>query len=124
MTQDQSNEYMRNVKWTTAGIVFSSTISLIVALVWFFSDIKGDIESVRVQVKDARTEAREQLTGAVTSINRRIDSNEYNHKNEIQAIWLIINSKYPKETGTHVGLYTERVDIINGKRVTRLVPVH
>lgn len=112
MTVEQQSEYMKNVKWTTAGIVFSSTISLVVALVWFSSDIKSDI-------KDTRTEAREQLTAAVTSINKRIDSLQYKNNSDIKEIWMMISPskqssiltpQYPK-----MGLFTQKV--INGKRI-------
>lgn len=114
--QEERNEYMRNVKWTTAGIVFSSTVSLIVGLVWFCSDIKGSIKDVSNAVKDARTEAREQLTAAVTSINRRIDSNEFHHKNDIQAIWVVLNgNKQPQQLQQNLKFYTEKK--VNGKVV-------
>lgn len=119
--QEERNEYMRNVKWTTAGIVFSSTVSLIVGLVWFCSDIKGSIKDVSNAVKDARTEAREQLTAAVTSINRRIDSNEFHHKNDIQAIWVVLNGNKPQPAiPPGFKFFTEKR--VNGKIV--IVPVN
>lgn len=103
--QQQAGEYMRNVRWSTAGIVFSSTISVIVAIVWFCSDIKADI-------KDSRTEAKEQLTAAVTSINRRIDSVQSKNKDEVQSLWLFINGQNPPHKPV-TGLYTQKV--VNGK---------
>jgi hypothetical protein len=123
-TNEQRGEYMRNVKWTTAGIVLSSTISVIVAIVWFCSDIKSDIAGVRAEVKDARTEAREQLTNAVTSVNRRIDSNEYNHKIEMSSVWLILNQQGYKTVKSHIGMYTEKRVFENGKWIIKLVPVN
>lgn len=124
-TDNQRNEYMRNVRWTTAGIVFSSTISLIVAIVWFCSDIKSDIVDVRVAVKDARTEAKEQLTAAVQSINKRIDSNEYNHKAEMQSVWLIVNGKYPQASiPKDLGMYTQKRVFENGKWVIKWIRVN
>lgn len=109
MTQEQQSEYMKGIKWTTAGIVFSSTISVVVALVWFCSDIKSDI-------KDTRTEAREQLTAAVTSINKRIDSLQYKNNSDIKEIWMMLSpSKHPIPAISYpkMGLFTQKV--LNGK---------
>lgn len=105
---------MRNVKWTTAGIVFSSTISLIVAGVWFCSDLKGDI-------KDGRIEAREQLTAAVTSINKKIDSNQRNNDFQFNDIWVVLNSRGVKHSAPNneYGCLIEQV--VNGKRIFRAV---
>lgn len=71
---------MRNVKWTTALYVVGSAISIIIALVWFCSDIKDSI-------KDTGTIADKHLTAAVTSINRKQDSLQHLNDLQFMAIW-------------------------------------
>jgi hypothetical protein len=127
MTPTQSKnmvaEYIRNA--TAVVITVSSAISIIVAIVWFFSDIKADITATNTHIDKVSTEAKEQLTAAVVSINRRIDSNEYRNKSEIQAIWLFVNGKFqPEGRNTHLGLYTQKIEIVNGKRIVTWVPAN
>lgn len=117
MTVEQSNEYMKNVKWTTAGIVFSSTISLVVALVWFSSDIKQDI------VK-SRSESKEQITAVYSALNRKIDSNQHTNDLQFQSIWFQLNeakpvSKKAVRTPSKTGCFIQKY--INGKR--EFIPV-
>lgn len=80
MSNDERNEYMKNVKWTTAGIVFSSTISMIIALVWFTSDIKAEIKNNSVV-------AHTELLQAVDTI--KMDNERRDHRNDLQfqALW-------------------------------------
>lgn len=116
MTKEQTDEFMKNVRWSTVVYIAIAVIPMIIAFVWFLSGIKADVTATRVDVKDARTEAREQLTAAVTSINKRIDSIQYKQNSEIKEIWMIINPdnlrrlQYPK-----MGLFTQKM--VNGKRI-------
>lgn len=78
--QAKSSQYMRNVKWTTAGIVFTSTMSVIITIVWFAAEIKSDI-------KDSKGAAHNELSAAVDSI--KINAERTQHKNDMnfQSIW-------------------------------------
>lgn len=117
MTTEQNSEFMSRVRWSTFLYIMIALVPMLIAFIWFLSGIKADVTATRVDVKDARTEAREQLTAAVTAINRRIDSNEFSRKNEINAIWLILNNRAAR-TST-LRYYTEKME--NGKMI--LVPV-
>jgi hypothetical protein len=112
MTQEQRNEYMSSVRWTTLWYFLIGGIPIIVAGVWFLSGIKADIVATRTEVKDARTESREQLTAAVNSINKRIDSIQYKNNSDIQGILMMIG-KSPETV--KMGMYTQRM--VNGKLV-------
>lgn len=123
MTAEQKNEYMSSVRWTTALYFAIGAIPLIIAFVWFLSDIKADVTATKVEVKDARTEAREQITALGVTINRRIDSIEYNHKTDIQSIWIMLNNRNQKTAPMPLGLFIEKVTYVNGKRIVSFVPI-
>lgn len=88
MSNEEHNEYMRDVKWKTALAIFGSAASILIALVWFCSDIKESI-------KDTGINADKHLTSAVTSINRKQDSLQ--HLNDLQflAIWDAVDNIKP-----------------------------
>lgn len=67
MTIEQQNEYMKNVKWTTAIYVCASCGSILIAIAGAYFGLKGDI-------KDSRTESKEQIRSVSVSLNRKIDS--------------------------------------------------
>jgi len=121
MTTTQQNEYMKNVKWTTAGIVFTSTISIIVTLVWFFSDIKSDI-------KDTRTSGREQITAVSTAIRKTIDSIQNLNNEKFQSIadelWVLESPKTVPHVGGHLpSYYTQKFTVDSaGNRTYRFIP--
>jgi Na+-transporting NADH:ubiquinone oxidoreductase subunit NqrC len=73
MTDKQ--EYMSNVKWTTALYIGASTISIVLAIAGVYYGLKGDI-------KDSRVEAKEQIISVATMLNKKIDSNQ--HINELK----------------------------------------
>lgn len=59
-------EYMKNVKWVTAGTVFAGSVSTIIAIVWFMAGIKADI-------KDSRVIAHEENIATESRLNKKID---------------------------------------------------
>lgn len=70
---------MSNVKWTTFLYFSASTISIILAIAGIYYGLKGDI-------KDSRTEAKEQITSVATMLNRKIDSNQHINEMKFQQI--------------------------------------
>jgi hypothetical protein len=85
VSEQEHNEYMKDVRWTTAIYAAISAISVIVAIIWFCSDIKASI-------KDTGVTANMHLTAAVTSINRKQDSLQHLNDLQFMAIWDEINS--------------------------------
>lgn len=68
-------EYMSNVRWTTALYIGASTISIVIAIAGVYYGLKGDI-------KDSRTESREQITAVANMLNRKMDS--INHVTDLK----------------------------------------
>lgn len=103
MTEHQHRaEYMSTVKWTTALYIGVSTISIVLAIAGVYYGLKGDI-------KDSRTESKEQITAVATMLNRKIDSNQHINEMKFQQINLKLDQPF----------YTEKKD--NGKLI--FVPV-
>ena len=71
MSDNERNEYMRNVKWSTALYIFASTISVVISVIWFAADIKAEIKDSNNKSKDL-----------FVHLDRKIDSNQY--KNELR----------------------------------------
>jgi len=86
VSSEERNEYMRNVRWTTAIYVCCSAGSILLALAGMYFGLKGDI-------KDNRVTSHEELTAAVVSINRKQDSLQHINEGNFKDIWNVI--KYP-----------------------------
>lgn len=84
MSNQEASEYMRNVKWTTAGYLFASTISIVLAIAGIYYGLKGDI-------KDNKTEAREQIQYVFNKLNSKIDSNQRDNLDQFKDIRQQIN---------------------------------
>lgn len=67
MSNQEANEYMRNVRWSTARNILVSTISLVLTGAGGYYGLKGDI-------KDSRAESKEQIRYVFTVLNNKIDS--------------------------------------------------
>lgn len=78
MTQQQHqdiSQYMEDVKWSTMLFqVVPAVVSILIAIIGCYFGLKGDI-------KDSRTESREQITAVATMLNKKIDSVQ--HKNDM-----------------------------------------
>jgi hypothetical protein len=113
MTTPQ-NEYMKNVKWTTAGIVLTSTISIIITIIWFLSGIKDDI-------KDTRTSSKEQMT----AVRKTIDSVQTINNTKFQSIedelqYLEVTKPNKRSPSRYL---TEKFTVDSaGNRVYRFIP--
>jgi hypothetical protein len=63
---------------TTLIYVLVALIPILVSLIWYMSGyldgIKADVTATRVEVKDARTEAKEQNTALSVAFHKTIDS--------------------------------------------------
>lgn len=112
MSNEESRAYMKNVRWTTAGIVFSSTLSTLIAIVWFAAGIKADI-------KDNRVIAHEENQATESRLNKKID--DLTNYCELQFQSISILQKEVKSTKTKViykstpaGYFTEHKDPVTG----------
>jgi hypothetical protein len=112
MSPLERNEYMKNVRWTTALYVGASAIGIMLSICGLYFGLKGDI-------KDGRTEARELITYFSTKTNFKIDSIQ--HLNELQFQEIreeLINNKNIKNPFVN-RFFTEKY--VNGQLV--LIPV-
>lgn len=69
MSNQEANEYMKNVKWTTGLYLLASTVSIVLTISGIYYGLKGDI-------KDNKMEAKEQIQYVFNKLNTKIDSNQ------------------------------------------------
>lgn len=115
MSNQEANEYMRNVKWSTAIYLFVSTISIVLAIAGIYYGLKGDI-------KDSRTEAKEQIRFVFTTLNTKIDSLQRITDDNFKDIATQINGIPPSKNTTIIKHQTPKSNThffierwINGK---------
>lgn len=99
MSNEEHNEYMKNVRWTTGLYVFGSTISIVLAMAGVYYGLKGDI-------KDTRTEDREQIQSVSNRLNSKIDSLQNYNVLQFQEIRQQFESK--AESHSTSKLFTEK----------------
>lgn len=79
MSNEERNEYMRNVRWTTAIYTVGAAGSLLLGMVGLYYGLKGDM-------KDIRTEAREEIQNVSNRLNAKMDSVQNNNILQFQEI--------------------------------------
>lgn len=79
MSNEERNEYMRNVRWTTFGYFAFAVASLLVGGAFGVAEIKGDI-------KDTKIEGKEHYI----AINHKLDSIQHDNSIEFKDIWKAI----------------------------------
>lgn len=114
MSNEERNEYMRNIKWTTGIYFFVSTISIVLSLAGVYYGLKGDI-------KDSRNDAKEEAHIIYYKLKSSIDSS--NNANSMQFMDIreqlkaVPQSKTiivrPRKVAGVAGMFIERY--INGK---------
>lgn len=67
MSNQEANDWMKNVRWSTARNILASTISIVFLGTGAYYGLKGDI-------KDSRIEFKEQIRFVFTTLNNKIDS--------------------------------------------------
>ena len=106
-----NDEYMRNVRWTTALYIAVSAASVLLAIAGVYYGLKSDI-------KDGRTETRELFLAT----NHKLDSVQHDNSINFQQVWEEIKDlkenksltiKYHAPAPKNNSLFTERY--INGK---------
>ena len=85
MSDNERNEYMRNVRWTTAIYTCCSAGSILLAMAGMYYGLKGDI-------KDNRTSSRAELTAAVVSINKKQDSIQHVNDMKFKDVWYVLKT--------------------------------
>lgn len=107
MSNEEHSEYMKNVRWTTAGGVLVGIVSTVIALVWFTSDIKASITHNQVV-------AHNELMQAVDTITLNDERRDHKYDLQFQALWNEIKQIKPNtvyKMAPKEGLYTQHKDI-------------
>lgn len=68
MTDEAKNEYMRNVKWSTALYVGISTASIIVSIVWFAAGIEKRQDVSDITNKNERLALEGRLNARIDTV--------------------------------------------------------
>lgn len=110
MSNEERNEYMRNVKWATAKSTAVSAASILLAIAGAYWGLKYDI-------KDSRTYAHNELVAAVDSITLHEERTQHKNDMQFQAIWNELKSKpnpikviYRTLPSVSSGFYTQHRD--------------
>lgn len=109
MSEQEHNEYMKNVKWKTSIWLAGSLGTILLTLAGIYYGLKGDI-------KDGRYDTKTQVQGVYYRLNSKIDSLQSSNdlqfqdiRQQLQAIpaakTVIIRPSLPGKT---VGLFTQR----------------